>query len=95
MSFIVGLLFIAAVIANFVYLVMTLIAMARHHIGWAIGGFFFSFIVHLVFFFSKKQILTPKEYKMFIGYFATVAALVVVLFLMVLTTGTVPAFRIV
>lgn len=77
MSTILGLLLAIVALANIWFLIKTLIAMSRNNVLWAVGGFFFTPIVHIIYFFTQSDSLTADERQSFIRYFITFVILIV------------------
>lgn len=77
MATVLGILLLIAALANLWFLIKTLIIMSRNHILWAIGGFFFTPIVQIVYYFTEGKMLNPQDKQSFIYYFITFAVIFV------------------
>lgn len=64
-------LMVIAAIANFVYWILSLIVMSRHNVLWAIGGFFGSPVVQIIFYAMEKNNLSTEDANTFIRFFIT------------------------
>lgn len=80
-------LMVIAAIANFVYWILSLIVMSRTNVLWAIGGFFASPVVQIIFYAMEKNNLSTEDANTFIRFFITIGAVIVLAIMLGMFAG--------